>query len=229
MASLWAVLALLALSSAQDSLLNICMDAQHHKSKPGPEGQLYGQCVLWKDNACCTANTSIEAHRDQSYLYGFNWDHCGAMAQRCKRHFIQDTCLYECSPNLGPWIDQTDSSWRRQRILNVPLCREDCEQWWEDCRDASTCKVNWHKGWNWSTGTNQCPRGAMCQKFKYVFPTPADLSVVPPGSEPGGGRRAVGEGGEGRRLPGAGQRERAWGLCVVSAVPEARPHLPHPA
>ena len=112
---------------------------------------------------------------------------------------------------------QTDSSWRRQRILNVPLCREDCEQWWEDCRDASTCKVNWHKGWNWSTGTppdpkptrpqshptpnppnpkatrpqshptpkpptarvhagtNQCPRGAMCQKFKYVFPTPADL------------------------------------------------------
>lgn len=24
-------------------------------------------------------------------------------------------------------------------------------------------------------GTNQCPRGAMCQKFKYVFPTPADL------------------------------------------------------
>ncbi|XP_010725585.1 folate receptor beta-like [Meleagris gallopavo] len=106
MASLWAVLVLLALASAQESLLNICMDAQHHKSEPGPEGLLYGQCALWKDNACCTANTSMEAHRDQSYLYGFNWDHCGAMAQRCKRHFIQDTCLYECSPNLGPWIDQ---------------------------------------------------------------------------------------------------------------------------
>lgn len=24
-------------------------------------------------------------------------------------------------------------------------------------------------------GTNQCPKGAMCQKFKYVFPTPAAL------------------------------------------------------
>ncbi|XP_035169854.1 folate receptor alpha-like, partial [Oxyura jamaicensis] len=24
-------------------------------------------------------------------------------------------------------------------------------------------------------GTNQCPRGAMCQKFKFVFPRPADL------------------------------------------------------
>ncbi|XP_031456981.1 folate receptor alpha-like [Phasianus colchicus] len=204
MASLWAVLLLLLPPGlAQESLLNICMDAQHHKSSPGPEGLLYGQCALWKDNACCTANTSMEAHRDQSYLYGFNWDHCGAMAQRCKRHFIQDTCLYECSPNLGPWIDQSDSSWRRERILNVPLCREDCEQWWEDCQDSATCKVNWHKGWNWTTGTqtpdpidarrpppprnppvctaprppgtNQCPHGAMCQKFKYVFPTPADL------------------------------------------------------
>lgn len=64
------------------------------------------QCVLWKDNACCTANTSMEAHEDQSYLYNFNWNHCGAMPEKCKRHFIQDTCLYECSPNLGPWIDQ---------------------------------------------------------------------------------------------------------------------------
>lgn len=107
----------------------------------------------------------------------------------------------------SPHTLQTDSSWRRERILNVPLCREDCEQWWEDCQDSATCKVNWHKGWNWTTGTpkkprpharlcpppnpksppsctlpppppagtNQCPHGAMCQKFKYVFPTPADL------------------------------------------------------
>ncbi|KAF1628296.1 UNVERIFIED_CONTAM: Folate receptor alpha, partial [Eudyptes robustus] len=110
------------------------------------------QCALWKENACCTANTSSEAHQDQSYLYNFNWDHCGAMPEKCKRHFIQDTCLYECSPNLGPWIDQADASWRKERILHVPLCREDCEQWWEDCRDAVTCKVNWHKGWNWTTG-----------------------------------------------------------------------------
>ncbi|XP_074429104.1 folate receptor gamma-like [Larus michahellis] len=181
MAAMWVPLVVLAAwlatvtGAARDSLLNICMDAKHHKKQPGPEGKLYGQCVLWKDNACCTANTSMEAHQDQSYLYNFNWDHCGAMPEKCKRHFIQDTCLYECSPNLGPWIDQADNSWRKERILHVPLCREDCEQWWEDCQDAVTCKVNWHKGWNWTTGTNQCPQGAMCQKFKFVFPTPAAL------------------------------------------------------
>lgn len=47
---------------------------------------------------------------------------------------------------------QADSSWRKERIRDVPLCQEDCEQWWEDCQDAVTCKVNWHKGWNWTTG-----------------------------------------------------------------------------
>ncbi|XP_071421324.1 uncharacterized protein [Pithys albifrons albifrons] len=108
----WPAATAAAATVTGDSLLNICMDAKHHKTKPGPEGQLYGQCVLWKDNACCTANTSLEAHEDQSYLYNFNWDHCGAMPQKCKRHFIQDTCLYECSPNLGPWIDQTPAGGR---------------------------------------------------------------------------------------------------------------------
>uniref|UniRef100_A0A8C2SYA9 Folate receptor-like domain-containing protein n=1 Tax=Coturnix japonica TaxID=93934 RepID=A0A8C2SYA9_COTJA len=88
MLALWLVLALLAPGWAQDSLLNVCMDAQHHKSKPGPEGSLYGQV----------------------------------------------------------------SAAPQERIRNVPLCKEDCEQWWEDCKDSATCKVNWHKGWNWTTG-----------------------------------------------------------------------------
>lgn len=62
------------------------------------------QCAPWRENACCTANTSEEAHNDNSYLYYFNWNHCGAMSPKCKKHFIQDTCFYECSPHLGPWI-----------------------------------------------------------------------------------------------------------------------------
>ncbi|XP_068786980.1 folate receptor gamma-like [Struthio camelus] len=170
------VVAAVAVPAAGRALpLNVCMDAKHHKTEPGPEGQLYGQCAPWRDNACCTANTSAAAHQDRSPLYNFNWDHCGAMPARCKRHFVQDACLYECSPNLGPWIDQADTSWRKERVRGVPLCREDCEQWWEDCRDAATCKEDWHKGWNWSTGTNLCPRGAACQKFPRVFGTPAAL------------------------------------------------------
>ncbi|NXF93115.1 FOLR1 protein, partial [Eubucco bourcierii] len=100
---------------------------------------------------------------------------CGVMPPACKRHFIQDACLYECSPNLGPWIQQVDSSWRRERILHVPLCQEDCHEWWEDCKDFVTCKEDWHKGWNWATGTNRCPWGSICRPFKEVFPQPKDL------------------------------------------------------
>ncbi|XP_039225696.1 folate receptor alpha-like isoform X1 [Crotalus tigris] len=169
------LLLVLAMAVAQESMLNVCMDAKHQKTKPGPEDKLHKQCSPWKDNACCTLNTTQEAHEDASYLYNFNWNHCGIMSDRCKKHFIQDTCLYECSPNLGPWIEKADVSWRKERILDVPLCREDCEGWWEDCQDDLTCKENWHKGWNWTKKVNECPVGAMCQKMKRVFPTPRDL------------------------------------------------------
>ncbi|XP_041055412.1 folate receptor isoform X4 [Carcharodon carcharias] len=129
----------------------------------------------WRNNACCKANISVEAHNDMSNLYNFNWNHCGIMTEKCKRHFIQDTCLYECSPNLGPWIVQVDQSWRKERIIDVPICKSDCVEWWTDCRDDHTCKVNWHKGWNWTTGINQCPEKTTCQKFSDVFLTPRDL------------------------------------------------------
>ncbi|KAM5317963.1 folate receptor beta-like isoform 1-T3 [Glossophaga mutica] len=166
-----------AMGSARDGteLLNVCMDAKHHKAKPGPEDKLHDQCRPWKKNACCSASTSQELHKDTSLLYNFNWDHCGKMEPACKRHFIQDTCLYECSPNLGPWIQQVNQSWRKERFLNVPLCREDCESWWEDCRTSYTCKANWHKGWNWTSGSNKCPAEAGCRTFEFYFPTPVAL------------------------------------------------------
>ncbi|XP_065136038.1 folate receptor [Paramisgurnus dabryanus] len=151
--------------------LNMCMDGKHHLIDPRPEGKLYEQCEPWKDNACCTANTTEEAHQDNSYLYNFNWNHCGMMSDKCKKHFIQDTCFYECSPHLGPWIQTADESWRKERILDVPLCLEDCESWYEDCKDDYTCKENWHKGWDWSTGTNRCPSGSQCSPWSEIFPT----------------------------------------------------------
>ncbi|GAB5577427.1 folate receptor beta [Prionailurus iriomotensis] len=160
---------------ARRDLLSICMDAKHHKTKPGPEDKLHDQCTPWRKNACCSHNTSQELHKDPSLLYNFNLDHCGKIEPACKRHFIQDNCLYECSPNLGPWIQEVNQSWRKERFLDVPLCKEDCQQWWEDCRTSYTCKNNWHKGWDWSSGSNKCPAGAACRTFETYFPTPAAL------------------------------------------------------
>uniref|UniRef100_G1LWD6 Folate receptor-like domain-containing protein n=1 Tax=Ailuropoda melanoleuca TaxID=9646 RepID=G1LWD6_AILME len=78
---------------ARMDLLNVCMDAKHHKIKPGPEDKLHGQCTPWKEKACCSASTSQELHKDISLLYNFTWDHCGKMEPACRRHFIQDNCL----------------------------------------------------------------------------------------------------------------------------------------
>ncbi|KAK2101148.1 Sperm-egg fusion protein Juno [Saguinus oedipus] len=165
-----------------DELLNICMDAKHHKGKPGPEDKLYDECIPWKDNACCTFRTSWEAHLDVSPLYNFSLFHCGLLMPGCRKHFIQAICFYECSPNLGPWIQPVGSlgweaapSGQGERVVNAPLCQEDCEEWWEDCRTSYTCKSNWRGGWDWSQGKNRCPKGAQCLPFSHYFPTPADL------------------------------------------------------
>ncbi|XP_068120723.1 folate receptor gamma [Hyperolius riggenbachi] len=163
------------LYAANTNYMDVCIDGKHHKTEPGKEDALHGQCTPWKEKACCSQNTSEAAHDDTSYLYNFNWDHCGIMSKECKEHFIQDTCFYECSPNLGPWIQEVNQTWRRERILDVPLCKEDCEKWYNDCSLDFTCMDNWHSGWNWTSKVNQCPRGKSCQKFTEVFPTAKDL------------------------------------------------------
>lgn len=171
----WIVLlACISLLSAAD-YMDQCMDGKHHKKDPGPEGNLYGKCSPWQSKSCCTVNVSEAAHMDQSYLYNFDWNHCGVMSDECKTHFIHDTCFYECSPNLGPWIQWVDQSWRKERIVDVPLCIEDCETWYKDCSGEYTCMENWHKGWDWSTGMNRCPAGKGCRKFTDVFPSAKDF------------------------------------------------------
>lgn len=71
MAALLALLVLLGWPAATsavtgDSLLNVCMDAKHHKTEPGPEGQLYGQ--VWSSSTAsapagvtCCGVTRMEA------------------------------------------------------------------------------------------------------------------------------------------------------------------------
>ncbi|XP_073936800.1 sperm-egg fusion protein Juno isoform X2 [Castor canadensis] len=134
----------------EDKLLNVCMNDRHHKREPGPEDKLYVECSPWKDNACCTTTTSWEAHLDVSPLYNFTLIHCGLLTPSCQKHFIQAICFYECSPNLGPWIRLMGPREQGERILDVPLCWEDCEQWWDDCSSSYTCKSNWFGGWDWS-------------------------------------------------------------------------------
>uniref|UniRef100_A0A8C5P2B4 IZUMO1 receptor, JUNO n=1 Tax=Jaculus jaculus TaxID=51337 RepID=A0A8C5P2B4_JACJA len=116
---------------AGDKPLNVCMSTKHHKAEPGPEEKLYVECSPWKDNACCTASTSWEAHLTVSPLYNFSLIHCGLLTPACHQHFIQAICFYECSPNLGPWIQPV----RRQKE-------------WRCCpsRNKNKSKKGWGRG-----------------------------------------------------------------------------------
>lgn len=167
---------------ASSSECNICLDSDHHKEQPGPEAELFNVCSPWKGRSCCTKNTSYEAHTEgDDNTYGFVFSHCSSkqqMSDKCKRHFIEDNCFYECSPNVGPWIVNEGNSYRDQRYRDVPLCSNTCLSWWEDCKEDYTCKENWSTGWDWSTGKNVCPAPAgegACKKFKEIFPTSTEL------------------------------------------------------
>ncbi|XP_021063576.1 sperm-egg fusion protein Juno [Mus pahari] len=169
---LWAVLPTLA----GDKLLNVCMNSKRHKQEPGPEDELYQECRPWEDNACCTRRTSWEAHLEEPMLFNFSMMHCGLLTPACHQHFIQAICFHECSPNLGPWIQPVDPNGQEeQRVWGVPLCREDCEEWWTACHSSSTCKSSWLHSWDWSQGKKHCPAHEPCLPFTYHFPTPDDL------------------------------------------------------
>uniref|UniRef100_H2ZLB1 Folate receptor-like domain-containing protein n=1 Tax=Ciona savignyi TaxID=51511 RepID=H2ZLB1_CIOSA len=115
-----------------EEILNVCMDGKHHKATPGPEAELFGTCSPWKDRSCCTNETAFLSHQDgEEGAYGFNYDHCGQkMSDKCRQRFNEDNCFYECSPNMGPWIVDVQSSYRNQKFEDVPLCMSECVDWW---------------------------------------------------------------------------------------------------
>ncbi|KAL3880044.1 hypothetical protein ACJMK2_032316 [Sinanodonta woodiana] len=163
------VLILTAAKDASD-YLNYCPDAVYHKKVPGPEPELFGECAPWKSRACCNSNSTVTFHNKSTWL-NFNWNHCPnrTMSDKCKTRFLQDLCFYECSPNTGPWIQKVSMKIRNERPMNVPLCNSTCYKWWNDCQNEYTCLNNWGKGFNWISGTNQCPASAVCRPFTEVF------------------------------------------------------------
>ncbi|XP_064637007.1 folate receptor gamma-like [Lineus longissimus] len=156
--------------STMDDFLDTCMEAKYHKNKPTAEPGLYKQCHPWKKRACCEGNTTDSLHNSDRW-YNFNWDHCPGhtMSGKCRRHFIQDLCFYECSPNLGPWLVQSNRKLSNERAVYVPLCRSQCDAWWLDCKDEFTCRDNWGMGFDWSSGVNKCPAGSVCETFETKF------------------------------------------------------------
>ena len=163
-----------------ESFLNKCISSKYHKQTPSSEPLKSIHCQPWNNNSCCTWNTTSKIEQDGPLsLHGIVWDQCPqkGMSEKCRQHFMQDTCFYECSPNLGPWIQADTSSkiTRKERIKNVPLCSSDCNSWYDDCFSDYTCNDNWETGWIWSKkgSMEMCPKE--CKRFSEYFKNSKDF------------------------------------------------------
>lgn len=152
-----------------DDFLNTCIDSKKHKTKPGPEDDLFKQCSPWKTRSCCTKENTIIMHNKSILWHNFNMDHSGRLSDKCREQFLQDLCFYECSPNTGPWLQEVKMKIRNEKYFNVPLCKSECDNWWNACQNDMTCLDNWGKGFNWSSGVNVCPTGSVNKTFKETF------------------------------------------------------------
>ena len=158
-----------AVSEKVFNFLDKCIATNYHKSKPGQELGIT-ECVPWRPHACCSKNTTDAIKKDGGLtLYNMRWDHCGNLSEKCRDYFIKDTCFYSCSPNLAPWIvsDNIPKKARTERVLNIPLCSQDCDGWFEACKDDYTCSDNWGETWKWSKNGNKCK--LKCKRFKDYF------------------------------------------------------------
>jgi len=93
-----------------------CMLQYFHKqgpdgaySAPSPEGANFTECHPWKDNACChEATVTTPQAMNEGYGADYHWDRCGPLSEACERFFVQEACMYECSPHAGQYRRYSD-------------------------------------------------------------------------------------------------------------------------
>lgn len=87
------------------------------------------------------------------HLYNYAW-------QNCLKYYLK---IF--------FKESVKKDWRSERYFGVPLCKRDCDLWFEDCKEDYTCRDNWNKGFLWKNGTNYCRHYEPCRKFKDIFET----------------------------------------------------------
>ena len=52
-------------------------------------------------------------------------------------------------------------------VSGVPVCKSFCDDWFDACRDAKTCAMNWKDDYN-KTGGVSCKVNSTCKTFREV-------------------------------------------------------------
>ncbi|EMP26962.1 Actin-binding protein IPP [Chelonia mydas] len=102
-----------------------------------------------------TSNCKMFGAGIVSLLYVYTRDRqCLACGQPgCEDYMKKIECFYRCSPHAAHWINPNYTA----GIEFVPLCQNFCDDWYEACKNDSTCIRNWMTDWEWDeNGVNHC-------------------------------------------------------------------------
>ncbi|KII66031.1 Folate receptor alpha [Thelohanellus kitauei] len=107
-----------------------------------------GICRPWAQESCCDTKTAQQiTANDIFYIPGVPFSQCPnhTLSKKCKQYFKYDLCLYHCGSMFLHWVKPVISGKiRSERLIGIPLCSNDCDLWFEACKDDYTCSSTWY-------------------------------------------------------------------------------------
>ncbi|XP_067423833.1 riboflavin-binding protein-like [Emydura macquarii macquarii] len=147
-----------------------CLEGGIHKPRPSPEPDMH-ECTLYSESSCCYANfTEQLAHSPVSKVSNVYWNRCGSLSKSCEDYMKKIECFYQCSPHAADWMNSNYTA----AIDFVPLCQNFCDDWYEACKNDSTCIRSWITDWEWDdNGENHCKNE--CIPYNKMYANATDM------------------------------------------------------
>ncbi|XP_078484722.1 riboflavin-binding protein-like [Ciona intestinalis] len=149
-----------------------CPRGDYQKESPSGQEHL-AACKQYTCNSCCFENITTQlAIMPIQQVGKLNYEQCGKLTDACSTQHTYLQCLYQCSPNLYPWMIEST-----RKLIAIPLCASFCDQWFFTCSADMTCAPG---DGNWKTGLNKgfdasgnpvdaCQPGVICRNYTETY------------------------------------------------------------
>lgn len=144
-----------------------CIKGPYHKKSPSAENDDYKFCIPWKDLTCCTKQLDSEVDMNNSpKLYNDSWHICGNLSEHCLKFWKRQECFYQCSPYTYKWQHNTYPD----AIQGVPLCANECDDWFDACKNDTICVENVLEDYNKTMNNGKvCPTSNECETYTQKY------------------------------------------------------------
>uniref|UniRef100_H3AUG3 Folate receptor-like domain-containing protein n=1 Tax=Latimeria chalumnae TaxID=7897 RepID=H3AUG3_LATCH len=134
-----------------------CLEGKLHKHHPSPEPdtkecKLYANCKVYSYNPTRQLTSWVTIEVMDSGLVK-----SGPVGSTCQAYMKKVECFYQCSTLSEHWMNPKDKS----SILNTPICKSFCDDWFAACQNDMTCTQNWLTDWSWTDAGNFCKRSCI--------------------------------------------------------------------